>query len=174
MRGEAAHRAGKKKPTSPGAGGVLKVGTSWSSLSSRSSRASMTPRNAAPWALFVPVTARRALRAGPDHPDILANAGFVLGLFGEDIDVAMRLVARSLALNPSFARGWQLSGILRNFAGEPDLAIEHFKTSLRLSPRDRLGVPGTSLRSRQCGPERRVARRDQPFGCPRASGRARP
>ena len=46
----------------------------------------------------------------------------------------MGLIDRSLTLNPSFARGWMLSGILRNFAGQPDLAIEHFKTSLAAKP----------------------------------------
>jgi tetratricopeptide (TPR) repeat protein len=52
-----------------------------------------------------------------------------------------RASAGSLALNPSFARGWYLSGVLRVFAAEPDLAIEHIDTSLRLSPRERLGLP---------------------------------
>ena len=51
------------------------------------------------------------------------------------------LVDRALALNPSYARGWYLSGILRIFAGQPDLAIEHLETSLRLSPRERMGRP---------------------------------
>jgi tetratricopeptide (TPR) repeat protein len=51
------------------------------------------------------------------------------------------LVDRALALNPSFARGWNLSGALRVWAGQPDLAIEHLETSLRLSPRERIGVP---------------------------------
>ena len=51
------------------------------------------------------------------------------------------LVDRALALNPSFARGWHLSGILRLWAGQPELAIEHSATSLRLSPRERMGQP---------------------------------
>ena len=51
------------------------------------------------------------------------------------------LVDRALALNPSFARGWYVSGLLRLFAGQPDLAIEHVETSLRLSPRERIGTP---------------------------------
>jgi len=51
------------------------------------------------------------------------------------------LVDRALALNPSFARGWFVSGALRTSAGEPDLAIEHLETSLRLSPRERVGTP---------------------------------
>ena len=44
------------------------------------------------------------------------------------------LVDRALALNPSFARGWHISGILRVFAGQPDIAIEHLEAALRLSP----------------------------------------
>ena len=84
--------------------------------------------------------ARQALRCAPDDPDVLANAAVVLGSLGEDIDVAIGSIDRSLALNPSFARGWVWSARLRNFAGQPDLAIEHFKTSLRLSPRDRMGI----------------------------------
>ena len=51
------------------------------------------------------------------------------------------LVDRALALNPSFAGGWFRSGLLRLFAGQPDLAIEHIETSLRLSPRERMGAP---------------------------------
>jgi adenylate cyclase len=84
--------------------------------------------------------ARRALRYNPDDPEVLATAAFTLGLLGEDIDLAIGSIDRSLALNPSFARGWVWSAVLRNVAGQPDIAIEHFKTSLRLSPRDRLGI----------------------------------
>jgi adenylate cyclase len=91
--------------------------------------------------------ARRALRFAPDDPDTLACVAFVLGVFGEDIDVAIGLIDRSLALNPSFFRGWAWSAVLRNWAGNPDLAIEHFKTSLRLSPRDRIGSFGLALAS---------------------------
>ena len=51
----------------------------------------------------------------------------------------MALVIRALALNPNFARGWLVSGILNLWAGQPDLAIEHVEASMRLSPRVRLG-----------------------------------
>ena len=81
--------------------------------------------------------ARQALRFGPDEPDVLALAGFALGYFGEDIDAAVGLIDRCLALNPSSARGWHWSGLLRVFAGHPDLALEHFAIYLRLNPRDR-------------------------------------
>jgi len=81
--------------------------------------------------------ARRALQTAGDDPGVLAAAAHVLGHFGEDINAALALVDRSLALNPSFARGWYWSGILRYMAGQPDLALEHFDNFLRLSPRDR-------------------------------------
>jgi len=85
--------------------------------------------------------ARQALQVVRDDPSILANAAFVLANFGEDIDAMMALVDRALTLNPSFSRGWFLSGVLRLWAGEPDLAIEHAETALRLSPRERMGTP---------------------------------
>jgi TolB-like protein/class 3 adenylate cyclase len=85
--------------------------------------------------------ARQALQVGGNDAGILANAAFVLARCGEDIGAMIGLVDRALALNPSFAGGWFRSGLLRLFAGQPDLAIEHIETSLRLSPRERIGVP---------------------------------
>ena len=81
--------------------------------------------------------ARQALRVGPDDPDVLALVAFVLGYFDEDIDVAMGLIDHCLTLNPGFAAAWHWSGVLRIFAGQPGLAIQHLETSLRLNPRDR-------------------------------------
>jgi adenylate cyclase len=49
------------------------------------------------------------------------------------------LVDRALALNPNYAYGWHISGVLRRYAGQPDIAIEHIEASLRLSPRARVG-----------------------------------
>jgi tetratricopeptide (TPR) repeat protein len=81
--------------------------------------------------------ARQALLVGGDDSSVLARAAFVLARFGEDIDAAIALVDRSLILNPGFALGWACSGYIGLFAGQPDLAIEHFESALRLSPRDR-------------------------------------
>jgi pentatricopeptide repeat protein len=83
--------------------------------------------------------AERALEVARDDPGILANSALALAGFGEDISATIALVDRALALNPSFARGWHISGILRRWAGQPDVAIEHVETSLRLSPRARVG-----------------------------------
>jgi adenylate cyclase len=83
--------------------------------------------------------ARQALRTGADDPGVLGRAAVVLGRFGEDIDAALALIDRALALNPSFAYAWYWSGWVHTFAGQPDLAIQHFETSMRLNPRSQRG-----------------------------------
>jgi TolB-like protein/class 3 adenylate cyclase len=89
--------------------------------------------------------ARRALDVAGDDPIILATAALALAYFGEDIGAMMALVDRALALNPNYARGWHISGMLRNWAGQPDVAIEHVQASLRLSPRARIGMTFAAL-----------------------------
>jgi adenylate cyclase len=85
--------------------------------------------------------ARQALQLAEEDPGTLAYAAHVLAYFGEDVGAMIGLVDRALALNPSFARGWHLSGLLRVWAGQHDLAIEHVETSLRLSPRVSVSTP---------------------------------
>jgi adenylate cyclase len=84
--------------------------------------------------------ARRALQITRDDPGVLAWCGYVLAYFGEDIDAAIKLLDHALTLNPSFAHGWLWSGWLRLWAGQPELAISHFETSLRLSPHFRTRI----------------------------------
>jgi hypothetical protein len=95
--------------------------------------------------------ARRSLRVAGKDPYVIANAARTFGLFGEDIATAIASVDRSLQLNPSFARGWRRSGTLRLWAGQYDLAIEHFETSIRLSRLD-YGQIGISTRDREAPP----------------------
>src|SRR5262249_20201928 len=83
--------------------------------------------------------ARDALSVAADDPGVLGRAAMVLGRFGEDIDAALALIDRALALNPSFAYGWYWSGWLRLFAGQADVAIQHFETSMRLNARGQRG-----------------------------------
>jgi adenylate cyclase len=91
---------------------------------------------------------RRALEVAGDDPGTLANAAVALAGLGEDIEPMIALVDRALTLNPNYARGWHLSGALRMFAGQPEIAIEHNEVSLRLSPRAKVGsslaIIGTS------------------------------
>jgi adenylate cyclase len=80
--------------------------------------------------------AQRALGCGGDDAETLGRAAYLFAYFGEDIDVALTLIERSLGLTPSFARGWHWSGWLKLWAGQPETAIEHFERALRLNPRD--------------------------------------
>jgi len=89
--------------------------------------------------------ARRAVQAAGNDPFVLASAAFVFGYFGEDIAASIALMDRSLGTNPSSAYAWFFSGVLRLNAGEPDAAIEHIETSLRLNPRDRFAAPLTAI-----------------------------
>jgi len=79
--------------------------------------------------------AREALGVAADDPGVLGRAAMVLGRFGEGIDTALAMIDRALVLNPSFALGWFWSGWLRLFAGQADVAMQHFETSMRLNPR---------------------------------------
>ena len=88
---------------------------------------------------------RKALQVTDNDPGVLGNAAIVLAEFGEDIGVPMALVDRALALNPSDARCWYASGVVRLWAGQPDVAISHVETSLRLSPRERTGTSQSRL-----------------------------
>jgi hypothetical protein len=41
------------------------------------------------------------------------NAAHTLAYFGEDISAMMELIDRTLAVNPSYSRGWHISSVLR-------------------------------------------------------------
>jgi adenylate cyclase len=62
-----------------------------------------------------------------------------LEVASEEIGTMMALVDRALALNPNYARGWHISGVLNLWAGRLDIAIERLEAALRLSPRARVG-----------------------------------
>ena len=80
----------------------------------------------------------RAVRACPDDPFVLTQAAGALHGLRQGLDSPISLIERALALNPGGSLAWFWSGWLRLFAGEPDRAIEHFETSLRLDPRSAL------------------------------------
>jgi adenylate cyclase len=83
--------------------------------------------------------ARRALELASDDPTVLVNVAHALAHFGEDLGAARALLDRAFVLNPHYARAWHVSGIHKIWGGDPDAAIEHTETCLRLSPRARVG-----------------------------------
>ena len=113
---------------------------------------------------------RRAVGVAGDAPGVLADAALALACFGEDIDAMIALVDRALAFNPSYARGWHVSGLLRLWAGQTNPAIEHAGRALRLSPRAEahhtsylIGIASFfSRRFEEAVPRLRVAIEDMP------------
>ncbi len=80
-----------------------------------------------------------ALEVASDDPGVITNCALALAYFGEDIGLTTGLIDRALKLNPGHARGWHVSGMLRFYAGNLDDTIQHVGTSMRLSPRWRVG-----------------------------------
>ena len=60
----------------------------------------------------------------------------MLGYFAADIEPALVLIDRALGVNPSFYRGWGISGWLRLWAGQLEVAVAQLQTAIRLSPLD--------------------------------------
>ena len=89
--------------------------------------------------------ARRALEAGQNDPLMLVSVATTLAYFGENIGAMQALIDRALALNPNFAGGWHARGILMNWAGQPDRAVEDIEKAARLSPHVRLGNSNIQL-----------------------------
>ena len=80
--------------------------------------------------------AKRAIELGKDDAVALSRGGHALAWFVRDLDVAAACLDRALVLNPNLAVAWHLSGWIRAYRGELDLAIEHHTRGIRLSPLD--------------------------------------
>ena len=79
--------------------------------------------------------AQRALSEGPDDFEVLGIVSNVLLWAGDDIAVADAIAERALASNPGASFTWWASAHIKLFDGRPALAIEHWRTHLRLDPR---------------------------------------
>ena len=80
--------------------------------------------------------ARRATALGRDDAVALSKAGYALARVVLKPDEGAAFIERALILNPHLASAWQFSGLLKAYAGEPEVAIEHLARAMRLSPLD--------------------------------------
>jgi len=80
--------------------------------------------------------ARKAVHLGGDDPVALCMGGYALAFVAHEFDHAAAFMDRGLAVNPNLAQAWNLSGWLRVWRGEPDLALDHIAHAMRLSPLD--------------------------------------
>ena len=82
--------------------------------------------------------ARQAARLAKDDAVALYTGGFALARIVGYLDAGAALIDRSLSLDPNLAAAWHLSGWVRIYLGEPELAIEHMSRAMRLNPLDPL------------------------------------
>ncbi len=79
---------------------------------------------------------RKAVELGKDDAVALSRAGHALAYVVEDLDAGALFIDRAQSLNPNLAFAWYVSGWLRVWIGEPDIAIKHFAQFARMSPVD--------------------------------------
>jgi adenylate cyclase len=79
--------------------------------------------------------AHRAVMFAADDAMVLASAASAIARLDGDLDAAAALFSRAVALNPASSYAWFLSGLHQAQHGNPDIAILHVETSLRLDPR---------------------------------------
>jgi TolB-like protein len=78
--------------------------------------------------------AHRAVMFAADDAVVLASAATAIARLDGDRDAAAALFERAVALNPASSYAWFLSGLHQAQNGNPDTAILHLETSLRLDP----------------------------------------
>ena len=82
----------------------------------------------------------------------LAASGWALAYVVRDLGVGAGLIDRALVLNSNLAEAWYCGGWVKNWLGEPELAIERFARAMRLSPLD-----PRRLRASRLGPRMRIS-----------------
>jgi TolB-like protein/DNA-binding SARP family transcriptional activator/Tfp pilus assembly protein PilF len=82
--------------------------------------------------------ARRAIELDNDDAVALSCAGFALAYVVGELDTGVAFIDRALLLNPNLATAWIVSGWVRVWLGQPEVAIEHLARATRLSPLDPL------------------------------------
>jgi adenylate cyclase len=80
--------------------------------------------------------AQRAVELGKDDAIALTTGGWALAFVVRDLGAGAGLIDRALGLNSNLAEAWFCGGWVKNYLGEPKLAIERFARAMRLSPLD--------------------------------------
>ena len=71
--------------------------------------------------------------AGDDAVTLTKAAHAIASVVG-DVDSGFVFIEQALRHNPNLAAGWYVSGWLRLFLGEPEVAVEHLAHAMNLSP----------------------------------------
>jgi tetratricopeptide (TPR) repeat protein len=84
----------------------------------------------------VEMLTKRGVEVGREDAWALSSCGFAIGNILGDLDAAVSLMDRAVALNANGALMWTQSAYVRAWLGEPDLALAHIGRAKRLSPVD--------------------------------------
>jgi TolB-like protein/class 3 adenylate cyclase len=80
--------------------------------------------------------AQRAVELGKDDAIALAASGWALTFVVRDLGGGAALIDRALGLNSNLAEAWFYGGWVKNYLGEPKLAIGRLARAMRLNPLD--------------------------------------
>jgi tetratricopeptide (TPR) repeat protein len=78
--------------------------------------------------------ARTAIRLGPGDTDTLRLAAHTIALPGGELAEGIEIIDRALAQNPYSAETLAMSGNLRAYAGDTEMAFRHLTEADRLNP----------------------------------------
>jgi tetratricopeptide (TPR) repeat protein len=81
---------------------------------------------------------QRAVALGKDDAWALNFSGWALAYVARDLHTGSSLIDRALAINSNLADAWGRGGWIKNWLGEPQVALERFARAMRLSPIDPL------------------------------------
>jgi adenylate cyclase len=84
----------------------------------------------------VEMLTKRGAEVGRDDAWALGSCGFATASILRDLDTAVHLMDRALALNANLALLWVQSAYVRAWLCEPELALVHVERAKRLSPVD--------------------------------------
>ena len=80
--------------------------------------------------------AKQAAHLGRDDPIALSVSGVVHAQVLNDLTTGASLLDRAIALGPSLAVVWLMSGWIRIYLRQPEVAIEYMERAIRLDPLD--------------------------------------
>jgi TolB-like protein len=89
--------------------------------------------------------ARTAVRLGQADAETLCTAANMIALPGGQLEEGIAIIDRALALNPNSADALAVSGMLRAYAGDTEMAFRHLREA------DRLGPPGAYIITKASG-----------------------
>jgi TolB-like protein/tetratricopeptide (TPR) repeat protein len=78
--------------------------------------------------------ARHAVELAGDDAVALTRAAHAIASVVGDVDSGLVFIEQALRQNPNLSAAWYVSGWMRMFLGQPELAAEHLTLAMQLSP----------------------------------------